>query len=194
MYKVTSRTPDVHARALNFLYQNRKMTGARVIIALIVKPGMNVELMELCRRMYYPHVAAEYVAKLSRGAFIPIPLADKKTVAVYLERIRVLTELKVPGTEQLDLDWELDWLERELRRVCRPGKGIRAEAPELKRAYAALRMGVNRLLRKAEASDKELYLYMRSHLKTGYSFTWSREDITKADVIDNTQDRLMMVA
>ena len=194
MYKVTSRTPDIHARALSFLYQNRKMTGARVILALIVKPGTKVELMELCRRMYHPQVSAEYVAKLNRGAFIPIPLADKKTVAVYLERIRILTERKVPGEDSAELDWEIDWLNRELRRVCRPGKGIKAEAPELKRAYTALRMGVNRLLRKAEAQDKELYLYIRSHLKTGYSFTWNREDITKADIIANQQDRLIMVA
>ncbi len=175
MYRDRKYLANTHAKTREFIRKNAKMTGARVIAQVMARPNHTIGILELCRRMYRPDLTADFVAKLGRGAFPPIPMTDNKALAQYLERRRILEERVANGDTHPDNAWEIAWLTRELHRVWQPGKGIKYEHPELKRAYACLRMGILRFLSKAQKEDREIYFYLRANLKSGYNFRWTQE-------------------
>jgi len=159
---------DIEERTRSFLRRHSHTLGGQIISLLREHPGQTFILPELSR-LIHGHAGLE---ELSKTAFRPIPLADKKAQAQYIERCRKLIAQKAAGARDPDIDWELDFLTRELRRITRPRGGIKSQIPELDRAYHNLYTCVWKLLRKARRDEPEVHAHLKAHLRYGANFCW----------------------
>lgn len=172
MLKV-DRNLSVSQRAEDFLHRHSHSHGARIIAVLRSSP----------RRAYSP----QELLCLSRGDFptpgqlnaldlLPIPLADKRAQAQYLRRRDQLRARIATGNNSPDLAWELDFLEKELKRITIPGGGIKNASPECDKAYHNLMTRLWRLFRAAQAEDPEIRAWLKTRVKTGRLFAWVEVD------------------
>lgn len=162
-------TPSIQSRADAFLTASSRMLGAKLIALLRSQPGHPVPLPELCRCIY---LQDEVVEEHSPLQIAPIPLADKRAQAEYLQRAQVLRTRLASGATDPDLNWELEWLSAELRRITRPRGAIKYIHPEQSKAYHTFYTAIWKLLRKARKTDPDISRFLRSHLRTGKSFVW----------------------
>lgn len=167
-------TQELHSLLLQFLSDHRQRTGAKVLMALLANPGISLTVIEIAFRIYKYDRSPWELEAIAKNAFHPIPFADRHAQAVYIERLKLLRARKKAGNERVD--WEIDWLKKELRRITTPTGAIKNEYPEMKKAYHCFKMALNRLIARAERQDQaELADYIRAHLKTGIWCCWYSE-------------------
>lgn len=172
MSESIAQPKSIQAKTLSFLQEFRAFTGARLLLLLLEQPGLPLGVMELSRRLYRPDLSQAKMEQLTQSSFRPVPVADKKAQGMYIQRCKALIARKASGDQDPRLDWELNWLRRELRAITRPRGGIKYSHPELDRAYHAFQAALWRLRVKALACDPEIFDYLRSHLRTGLNFLW----------------------
>lgn len=161
-----------------FLLDHRSMTGAKVLTTLLLRPDRPVCVSEIAYRIYGYDISPLDFQTVSKTAFTPIPISDKYAQKQYLERLRLLRARKMAGNTRLD--WEIEMLAKELRRITKAGGSIRNEYPELKKAYTCFKVGLNRLLAHAEfLGHPALADYIRNHLRTGLWCCWHSDPRTK---------------
>ena len=161
---------EIRSRLKLFLWENRKLTGAKVLLALLASPEKSLHVFDLACLINQPNLDSGSLEAISKCAFTPIPTADAQALNQY--RIRLQELQNRPPHPQAT--WEIDWLKKELRAITTPGGAIKNQYPELKKAYASYKMAVNRLLKRAEKQgEAQLARHIRRHLKTGLCFSWN---------------------
>lgn len=152
-----------------FLRRHANLGGARIVAVLRSTPGQVYSPQELVclSRGEYPTPGQLHALDLD-----PIPLADTRALAAYLRRRNQLRAQITAGNNNPDLAWELDFLEKELKRIGKPGGGIKNSRPERDKAYHNLMTQLWRLFRAAHKEDPRLCAWLKTRIKTGRLFAW----------------------
>jgi hypothetical protein len=172
MYESKLETP---ARLKELLWKNRYMSGAKIVRILMGSPGQPFPVPELCRRIYRPDLSPGHFSRLWKAAFSPLPGIDHRARREYSKRLEQLKARQAGGEEDPELDWEIAWLQSELKRCVRVGGSLKTHTPEHEMAYHALYTAVWKFMRKVGKSDPEIFFLLRANLKTGHSFLWRRD-------------------
>ena len=155
--------------AEQFLQRHANLGGAKIVAVLRSTPGQVYSPQELIclSRGEYPTPGQLHALDLD-----PIPLADTRALAAYLKRRNQLRARIAAGNNNPDLAWELDFLEKELKRIGKPGGGIKNSRPERDKAYHNLMTQLWRLFRAAHKEDPRLCAWLKTRIKTGRLFAW----------------------
>lgn len=109
------------------------------------------------------------------------PLTDSQTLGQISHRIKYLREIISTSGQDCSAHRELssEQAKAELlalykyRSEClQPGNKIKNFNPETSKTYQALYQAVSRLLAKLSETQKPLYDFVKTHLKTGAEFIW----------------------
>lgn len=161
-------------RLAAFLHARRhsRPTAVNLIKALAASPGRvydSVELSLLLDRGSQP--GAEGFLDIVRGGD---PVCDSRALREYLARLdwikRQCAPLPAGHPSRTELEREAAFLKAEIRRSTKPRGGIKNQPGDRKKAYLRLRNALTRLIASA---DPELAAYLRAHLKTGITFSWT---------------------
>ena len=161
--------PDPDPSPEAFLRRHANLGGAKIVAVLRSTPGQVYSPQELIclSRGEYPTPGQLHALDLD-----PIPLADTRALAAYLKRRNQLRAQITAGNNNPDLAWELDFLEKELKRIGKPGGGIKNSRPERDKAYHNLMTQLWRLFRAAHKEDPRLCAWLKTRIKTGRLFAW----------------------
>ncbi len=181
MFAPTGNTADMSSVLREFLARHSRMSGARLLDMLIHEPNTPIDVLELALRL--DHQAPEQLPFLAllASAYADIPALDRLAVCQYRQRLAQLLELKErlllenPDTDTTELDWELNFLARELRWATTSRGAIKNLNPDKKKALDRFRIAVKRLLAAAETENPALARYIRRHLRCGKAFVWRAE-------------------
>lgn len=178
MFELAYNRERLHRELHSYLAKNNNMTGVKVLSILIREPGTPMDVIELTLRLEYTTPNIEPLVALLGSAFPDVPASDHKAICQYRQRIKQLIEQKArritedENADCADLDWEIDWLTKELRTVTRPGGGIKKLNPDKKKALDRYRIAVKRLLEKAKVENPPVYELIRKSLVCGKAFIW----------------------
>ncbi len=166
---------ELHDRLIAFLLANSGRTGAKVLGVLHRNPDRYYSVIEIACRVYHYDLSPLALEAIAKNAFRGIPSSDEYARKQYLTRLQELNRRRCSG--EANLDWEIDWLKKELRRITKPNGAIKNEYPEMMKAYHCFKMALNRLIARANTRDPDLADYIRSHLKTGLWCCWHKGDM-----------------
>ncbi|MGC9362743.1 MAG: hypothetical protein ACP5F3_07435 [Candidatus Syntrophosphaera sp.] len=174
-----------HIKLCGFLAETRGKfpTGAQALLILAAQPAKVFDPLELSLRMELHRADPGLILALLDSAFTSVPHCDARALREYHHRVDQLEEKRAellrsqaePDLEELD--WELAFLNAEIRRNTKPRGGIKNLNPTLKHAWLRLKNSFSRLTARAEAKDPALAEYIRRHLQTAYGFAWHGERI-----------------
>ncbi len=181
MFSLSRTTPDLNTELREFLSRHKGMTGAKLLCILIREPNTPIDVLELALRL--DHQAPEQRAFLAllASAYADIPALDQLAVCQYRQRLAQLLELKErllqsnPAAATAELDWELNFLARELRKATTSRGAIKNLNPDKKKALDRFRIALKRLLAEAETENPPLAQFIRRHLRCGKAFVWRSE-------------------
>lgn len=183
-----------HERLSALLATKPRWVGSRALAILLAHPGIRysaLELSLLADGLPLPRAALLPQRELRSGLqsaasepgweteiWSPLPYCDRQALRDYqgrlaqLARLRELRLAQDPAADTAELDWERDFLLREIRRNTLPRGGIKRTSPERKRAYRRLRIALNRLLAWLARADPGLALWAEAKLSTDRGFAW----------------------
>ena len=169
---------ELHDQLTAFLLDHSSRTGAKVLGVLIRRPNRALSVIDIAFRVYHYDLSPLTLEAIAKNAFRGIPTSDAYARKQFLERRNLLLRRRAAG--ETNLDWEIGFLNKELRRITKANGEIRHEYPELRKAYHCFKMALNRLTDRANTRDQELAAYIRAHLRTGiYCIWWDGDTLRK---------------
>lgn len=178
MFSPALTTPDPAAGLRGFLARHKDLIGARLLAILIREPDTPIDVLELALRLDHAQPEKRAYLALLASAYADIPALDQLAVCQYRQRLARLLELKErrlqsdPAADTAELDWELNFLARELRAATTPTGAIKNLNPDKKKALDRFRIALKRLLAIAETENPALAHFIRRHLRCGKAFVW----------------------
>lgn len=161
-----------------FMDKYASLKGVRVLRILLRQPNTPIDVIDLTLRLEFQDPIPQVAEKFKAAAFPDIPMTDGKALTQYKNRMNQLIGQKArrlaedEGADCSDLDWEIGWLERELRESCKPNGDIKNINTDKKKAYMSYRNALVRLLNKAREENPSVYDLVRRSLVCGKTFTW----------------------
>jgi hypothetical protein len=169
---------DSHPELREFLAQNMDFTGAKLLSILINEPNTPIDVMELALRIDHDQPEKLPFLALLASAYADIPYIDSIAVCQYRKRLAQLIESKErlqasdPTADCSELDYEMNFLARELRTSTTPRGTIKNLNPDKKKALDRFRVAVKRLLERAEPVNPQLCALIRKSLVYGKAMLW----------------------
>jgi|LSQX01.3.fsa_nt_gb hypothetical protein len=148
-----------------YLFRKKHTLGVKLINVLRNKPGQTFTPMELLTLAKNQPDNMLTLRNLQSAPWIP--LCDQRAIQEYRKRIK---EILAQEDRNPKVQTELDMLFKELRRVEKPG-GIKSDALDARKAYDNVYQAIKRVIKLAPSPESRDYL--KQHIKSGASFSWS---------------------
>ncbi|MDZ4181986.1 MAG: hypothetical protein U1B83_03835 [Candidatus Cloacimonadaceae bacterium] len=181
------QNPNAAPKLNEFLDSHPDMLGSKILKLLINESGKAIDVIDLTLRLEFAVPDETALLALLQTAHGEIPMVDSTAIRQYKARLKKLIQMKAdrlafeaandesaldPIPPMHDLDWEIDFLTRELRRVAKPSGYPKNFPADKEKAYHRYFIAISRLLEKAKAENPPVYDLVKRALHMGKAFQW----------------------